>query len=127
MPIIKMVLETKIRASVDLVFDLARSIDLHMESAIGTNEVAVSGRTKGLIELGETTTWRAKHLGFYQTLTVKITEYKRPEMFVDVMLKGAFKSMKHIHCFEQDGESTIMIDVFDIETFLANFLVEKST
>jgi hypothetical protein len=34
-------------------FDLARSIDLHLESTAGTGEKAVAGRTSGLIEMGE--------------------------------------------------------------------------
>lgn len=111
MPLIK--LETVINAPIDKVFDLARSIDLHKSSMQHTNEVAIAGKTEGFIELGETVTWRAKHLGFYQTLTVKITEFEKPFLFVDEMLSGAFKSMRHKHIFKQVGEKTIMIDEFE--------------
>ena len=64
-------LETYISAPIEKVFDLARSIDLHKVSTLGTNEEAIAGRTTGLIELGETVTWQAKHFGLYQKLTVK--------------------------------------------------------
>lgn len=106
-------LETYVEAPVELVFDLARSIDLHKLSTKGTNEEAIAGRISGLIELGETVTWRAKHLGIYQKLTVKITKYDRPYMFEDTMLKGAFKSMKHTHRFEETGDGTKMIDLLE--------------
>ncbi|MBL4753395.1 MAG: SRPBCC family protein [Flavobacteriales bacterium] len=68
------------------------------------------------MELGETVTWRAKHLGVYQKLTVEITQFARPHMFEDVMLKGAFKRMRHVHTFELDETGTIMKDAFEFES-----------
>ena len=72
MPIIKII--TRIKAEPHVVFDLSRSIDFHIESTIHTNEKAIDGRTSGLIQLGESVTWRAKHFGFYQNLTHKINK-----------------------------------------------------
>jgi ligand-binding SRPBCC domain-containing protein len=109
-------LETIISAPLERVFDLSRSIDLHKLSAAHTNEEAIAGRTSGLIELGENVTWRAKHLGVYQKLTVEIVKMDRPTMFEDVMLNGAFKSMRHIHRFIKDGSNTKMIDEFEFES-----------
>ena len=114
MPIIK--LETKITAPVERVFDLARSIDLHKLSTKGTNEEAIAGKTSGLIELNETVTWRAKHFGIYQKLTVKVIEFDRPRLFGDVMIKGTFKRMKHVHRFEKVETGTKMIDEFEFES-----------
>ncbi|WP_317038860.1 hypothetical protein [Chryseobacterium sp. Leaf405] len=65
-------LNTIINADIQTVFDLARDIDLHQKSTSKTNEKAIAGRVSGLIEEGETVTWKAKHLGLYQTLTTKI-------------------------------------------------------
>lgn len=110
MPLIR--LETRIAAPVDRVFDLARSIDAHSASTTGTDERAVAGRTSGLIELGETVTWEARHFGVRQKLTSRITEMNRPEMFVDEMVRGAFSSIRHIHRFEQKGDLTLMHDEF---------------
>lgn len=112
----KIHLETTINADIQTVFDLSRNIDFHQESTSRTNEKAIAGKTIGLIELGETVTWRAKHLGFYQTLTTKIIEMESPKMFIDVMVKGAFKSMKHQHIFEEKEGKTLMIDIFEFES-----------
>lgn len=135
-------LQTIINADTQTVFDLARDIDLHQKSTSKTHEKAIAGRTNGLIELNETVTWRARHLGIYQTLTTKIVSMEMPYQFTDVMLKGAFKSMKHQHIFKQEGKNTIMTDIFEFESplgiigklfnqfflknYLTNFLLERN-
>lgn len=110
MPLIT--LETIINAPQERVFDLARSIDAHMSSTKSTNELAVAGRTSGMIELDETVTWQARHFGIMQHLTVKITEFDRPNFFADEMITGAFKSMQHRHLFSFHESGTIMKDEF---------------
>ena len=110
MPLVR--LETFIEAPKQIVFDVARSIDLHQVSTAQTNEKAVAGRTSGLIELDEWVTWEAKHFGIVQKLTSKITAMDAPDYFVDEMVSGAFKSFKHEHIFEAKGNGTIMIDLF---------------
>jgi ligand-binding SRPBCC domain-containing protein len=112
----KIELLTEIDAPIEKVFDLARSIDLHMESTKQTGEQAIAGRTSGLIESGETVTWRAKHFGIWQTLTSKITEFDRPNFFADEMVKGAFKSFRHEHHFVKVDDHTVMKDVFVFES-----------
>lgn len=112
----KIELLTQINAPTDKVFDLARSIDLHMESTRQTGERAIAGKTSGLIEPGETVTWRAKHFGIWQTLTSKITEFDRPNFFADEMVKGPFKSFRHEHHFIKAEDHTVMEDVFDFES-----------
>ncbi|MDN3692222.1 SRPBCC family protein [Chryseobacterium tructae] len=109
-------LKTLINADIQIVFDLARNIDLHQQSTSRTHEKAIAGRTSGLIEEHETVTWRAKHLGVYQTLTTKIISMKKPDQFTDKMQKGAFKSLHHQHIFKRVGGKTLMIDVFDFES-----------
>ncbi len=47
-------LTTQINAPIERCFDLARSIDLHIESTKQTGEQAIVGCTSGLIGLGET-------------------------------------------------------------------------
>jgi ligand-binding SRPBCC domain-containing protein len=112
----RITLETLINAPVERVFTLSLSIDLHKLSMAKTNEEAIAGRTSGIIQEGEFVTWRAKHLGITQKLTVKITKVKAPNYFRDEMLKGAFKSMHHEHIFEAKGNQTLMIDVFEFES-----------
>lgn len=98
--------------NIALVFNLIRSIDLHIISTNKTNEKAIAGKTSGLIGLNETVTWRAKHLGITQKLTSKVTDYTFPTFFVDEMVKGAFKSFRHEHYLEQKEGVVIIKDVF---------------
>ena len=125
------VLDTIINAPIEKVFDLSRSIDLHIESTKQTGEKAIAGRKSGLIELGETVTWRAKHFGIWQNLTSKITDYTYPTFFADEMVGGAFKSFRHEHHFSVAENGTLMRDVFMFESplgalgKLGNFLFLK--
>lgn len=106
-------LETIIHAEINLVFDLSRSIDLHQVSTAHTEEKVVAGRFSGLIELGETVTWQARHFGIIQQLSSKITAMQKPDLFTDEMVKGAFKAFKHDHFFVSEGQTTLMTDVFN--------------
>ena len=130
MPIIK--LQTRINARKSIVFDLSRSIDLHLLSTAQTNEKAVAGRTSGMISLGETVTWEAKHFGITQRLTTKITEFESPDFFADEMLRGAFRSFRHEHHFSETEGVTTMLDIFDYKSpyglfgKLADFLFLKN-
>lgn len=109
-------LHTKIRADIQVCFDLARSIDLHSISVEHTDEKAIDGRTAGLIELGETVTWQARHFGIRQQLTSKISAMQTPYYFVDEQVKGAFKKLYHQHIFQYDGTYTHMTDIFEFES-----------
>ena len=114
MPVIE--LSTQIAAPVDRVFDLARCIDLHIDSTGKSGERAVAGVTSGLIGLGQEVTWSARHLGVRQHLTVRITAFDRPTYFADTMLRGAFRRMDHQHHFEPTVDGTLMRDVFAFES-----------
>ena len=109
-------LTTFIAAPADRVFDLSRSIDLHKRSMNQYGEVPVAGTTTGLIEQGQEVTWKARHLYKWRFLKVRITEMKRPYEFVDELVTGDFKSMKHQHIFKPCDNGTIMIDLFQFET-----------
>ena len=111
MPAIK--LEISINAPIDRVFDLSRSIDLHMESMNSSRERAVGGVTSGLIEAGQIVTWEAVHFGIRQRLTSEITVCDRPRHLQDVMIRGAFARFVHDHYFEEREGATTMRDIFD--------------
>ena len=108
MPLIE--IHTEIQADLQICFDLSRNIDFHKESLKHTDEIPISGKTTGLIELGESVTWEAKHLGLVRHLTSKITEFEAPNYFVDEMVSGAFKSFKHEHIFQPYEKNTLMIN-----------------
>jgi ligand-binding SRPBCC domain-containing protein len=140
MPVID--LTTPIAAPVERVFDLSRSIELHEASTARTGERAVAGVTTGLIGLGQEVTWRARHFGISQKLTVRITEFERPAHFADTMVRGAFRRMEHHHHFEPSPGGTTMRDVFDFASplgwlgrfvdalvltcYLRKFLIERN-
>jgi ligand-binding SRPBCC domain-containing protein len=107
-------LVTTIAAPRDRCFDLARSVDAHVHSTRGTSERAIAGRLTGLLALDEEVTWRAKHGGFWLTLTSRITTFDRPNHFRDAMTRGPLKRLVHDHYFVDDGQGgTLMRDVFD--------------
>ena len=141
MPVIKLI--TEIHAPIALVFDLSRSVDLHKLSTARSDERVVAGRSSGLVEAGDTITWRARHLGIYQNLTSHITEVVPTSRFTDRMERGAFKRFTHTHLFESDGVNTLMRDEFDytspfgilgvladklfLEKYMAGFLAERNS
>jgi ligand-binding SRPBCC domain-containing protein len=112
----KFILYTKIYSSADVCFNLARSIDLHLETMKHTGEKAIAGVTSGLIGLNETVTWKARHFGVTMKLTSKITACEIPILFADEMVTGPFKMMKHQHLFEQKDGYTLMTDEFVYES-----------
>ncbi|MBL4704175.1 MAG: SRPBCC family protein [Flavobacteriales bacterium] len=141
MPLIE--LQTVIKAPIQICFDEARNLDLHQKSTAQTKEKAIAGKTTGYLELGESVTWRAKHLGFYQELTSTMEELESPHYFKDVMVKGTFKKMEHIHRFKAVENGTLMTDHFYYESpmgvlgkladqlflkrYLTNFIQTKNT
>ena len=106
-------LKTQIAASLEKCFDLARSIDLHIQSMHSTQEKAVAGRTSGLINMNETVTWRAKHFKVAFKMTIKITEMEYPNHFTDEMVTGPFSKLHHHHQFKSLCNKTEMTDVFE--------------
>src|SRR5438552_18839866 len=96
-------LETTIAAPVELCFNLARSIDVHLAAAAGHGQRAVAGVTSGLIGLGETVTWEGHYLLLRRRMTSRIVEFEYPVMFADEMQSGAFERWRHKHTFEQRG------------------------
>ena len=104
---------TEIHAPRQRVFDLSRSIEMHTASTAHTGERAVAGVTRGLMNLEDEVTWRARHFGIWQELTSRITMFDRPRHFRDSLVHGAFRRFDHDHFFSERGDTTLMRDVFD--------------
>lgn len=133
---------TKIKAPINIVFDLNRNIDTHKLSTSKSKETAIEGVTSGLINVNETVTWRGKHFGTYLTHKSLISAMEIPHYFVDEMLEGSFKSFKHQHTFTEDEGVTINKDEIQYETpygffsnifdklllkkYLTNFIIERN-
>ncbi len=107
----KLRVTTWIAAPLSTCFDLARSVDAHVQSAAGTGERVVGGRLSGLLELGDEVTWEARHFGVTQQLSSRITQFRPHTFFQDRMTRGTFRFLEHDHLFEPKGDGTLMTDV----------------
>jgi ligand-binding SRPBCC domain-containing protein len=119
MPVIE--LNTRIIATPEICYKLSLNVDLHKLSASNTGEHIVDGITSGIMKEGDFVTWKAKHFGIWQTLSTRITQEIKYEYFVDEMIAGAFKSMRHEHFFADNLDGTLMKDVFKFESPLGIF------
>lgn len=113
MPLIH--LTTFIKASAKTVFDLSRSVDLHLQSMNEFEEKVVEGKKSGYLELGDEIVWEAKHLYKKRSLKIKITALDFPHYFCDEQIRGDFKKLKHQHFFKPCENGTIIIDYFYFE------------
>jgi ligand-binding SRPBCC domain-containing protein len=108
---------TEIAAPAAVVFDLSRSIDLHMASMRRSGERAVAGVTTGTIGPDQEVTWRARHFGIWWRMSSRIRQFERPKMFVDEQMRGPFAAFRHEHRF--DGEpaagATVMVDLVEFQ------------
>jgi len=114
MPVIQ--IDTPINAPQQRCFYLALSVDLHTLSTHQTQERIVAGVRQGILQLGDTVTFRARHFGVWQTLTSKVTGLENPVYFCDEMQQGPFKRMRHEHYFEKQNNVTLMRDLFEFES-----------
>jgi ligand-binding SRPBCC domain-containing protein len=106
-------LTTAIDAPPERCFDLSLDVDLHTKST-GAREEIAGGVRSGRMRLGDEVTWKAWHFGIPFRMTSSITEYERPDRFVDEQKRGPFATWRHEHRFESDGERrTRMVDLVD--------------
>lgn len=108
---VELELRTQVDAPLERVFAASLSIDDHLGSMAAFGETAVAGVTSGQIGLGETVTWRARHLGLTWRMTSTVSELEPPDRFVDEQVRGPFRSFRHEHLFSRNGSGTIMVDL----------------
>jgi ligand-binding SRPBCC domain-containing protein len=108
---------TEINRPVQVCFDLARDVEVHCRTAEFTGERAVAGRTSGLLDAGDVVTFEGRHFGIRQRLSARIVESVLPHRFVDEMVSGAFRSLRHVHEFRPSVTGgTIMSDTITWES-----------
>lgn len=103
-------LVTDLPTSPDRAFALSLDIGAHLRSMAATGEQAVAGTTSGAIGLGESVTWRARHLGVVWRMTSQVTELEAPHRFVDEQVRGPFARFRHEHTFTAVAGGTRMVD-----------------
>jgi ligand-binding SRPBCC domain-containing protein len=110
-------LETVIAAPVGDCFKLSLSVDAHTASMGPSRERAIGGVTSGVMKLGDTVTWSARHFGIAFRMTAAITEFHYPSRFVDEQLHGPFQRWWHEHTFTEAADGrTVMTDVVEFES-----------
>jgi ligand-binding SRPBCC domain-containing protein len=107
----QLVLITEIAASPSDCFTLSLSVDAHTRSMGESGERAVAGVRGGIMALGDSVTWQARHFGLPFRMTSKITEYVLSERFVDEQTSGPFAAWWHEHRFDASQTHTVMTDV----------------
>jgi ligand-binding SRPBCC domain-containing protein len=107
----RIVLQTLVRAPTARCFDLARSTNAHVASQVDSGERVIAA-PRELLELGDEVTWEARHFGFRQRLTARITQMKSPTVFADDQVSGAFRSFRHVHRFDAVPGGTLVVDDF---------------
>jgi ligand-binding SRPBCC domain-containing protein len=106
-------IETELDASPERAFALSLDIGAHERSMAATGEQAVAGTTTGTIGLGESVTWRARHLGVVWQMTSQVTALEAPHRFVDEQIRGPFARFRHEHRFEPSAHGTRMVDTVE--------------
>ena len=109
-------ISTRIASTKADAFDLARNVDAHLRSLDHSNERAIGGVTTGLMELDDEVTWRATHFGIPFRMTSRITEFDRPDRFVDEQVRGPFGWFRHVHRFTGEDGDISMIDEVEFES-----------
>lgn len=107
-----------IRATPQRVFDACRSVDIHLKAAEGIAARAVAGRTSGLSELGDSTTWSARFFGLRFRLSTTITHAVAPFELDDTMTRGLFRSFGHQYRIQENDDSggeVLLRDTFSFQ------------
>jgi ligand-binding SRPBCC domain-containing protein len=95
---------TLIHADKDVVFDLELDIDVHAASVHGSGETATTSTGRRQLALGDEVTFHARHFGLPWRMTTRITDYERPDRFVDEQIRGPFRVLRHEHHFHDLGD-----------------------
>ncbi|MFZ2492584.1 MAG: SRPBCC family protein [Thermoanaerobaculia bacterium] len=102
---------TWIDAPQEVCFDLARDVAAHAESAAFSGERLVApGRLDGILETGDLVCFEGRHFGMRQRFCARITHVDRPHLFVDEMVEGIFRRLRHDHEFTPSNGGTLMTD-----------------
>ena len=97
--------EVRVQAPAERCFDLARSVELHVDSATDIAARLVGGRMRGLSANGDCTIWSARFLGVRFAMTTCIENFAPPFGFGDRLTRGLLRKFAHVYRFipQPDG------------------------
>ena len=96
-----------INAPIERCFLLSTSIEL-VQWTLGMR--AVSGKTSGMVEMGDRLIWAGWKFGLPQMHETVITAYRRPHFFQDTMGRGRFRTFAHDHSLTEIDGQTLLHD-----------------
>ena len=108
--------EVRVRAPAERCFDLARSVDLHVDSATDIAARAIDGKTHGLSGAGDETKWSARFCGVRFAMTTRVGDFAPPMGFGDRLTRGLLRQFGHVYRFTPlPGGGCTMMDELTIE------------
>lgn len=105
----------EIAAPLEVVFDLCRSVDFHLEAAKTIQAKAIGGQKTGLSEEGAVTVYSARFYGCRFQLTMEISDFHPPFEFRDSMTRGLFTHFSHHYLLTPIAEGCLLKDTFSFE------------
>lgn len=100
-----------INAPIEVVFDLARDVEVHARGLAHTHErVRPPGRTRGLLVTGDLVSFRARHFGLPWRYEARVEVCEPPTRLVDVQERGPWRSMRHEHRLAATGAGTLLTE-----------------
>ncbi|MEP7257158.1 MAG: cell division protein [Flavitalea sp.] len=106
-------LTTFVAAPVGRVFDLSRNLAVCKYVFHSRKEIFTSGAGSTLLVSGETATITAKHAGKTRSCMLRLTDLRKPLLFVEEQVKGDMQHFRHEHHFKEVNNGTIMIDMIE--------------
>ena len=93
---------TAIHAPIDRCFQLSTCLAL-VQQELGFR--AVSGRTTGFVQAGDTVRWEGWQLGLKHFHVTKISGFDYPTFLQDTMLDGRFQHFQHDHHLRESHDA----------------------
>lgn len=111
--------QREVRAEPEVVFDLCRSIDFHLQAAQSIQARAVAGQTTGLAGEGCETVYSARFFGFRFRLRMRVGGVDPPHEFRDEMVQGLFSHFSHHYRITASEGGCLLEDTFAFSLPLA--------
>ena len=103
-----------VNAPIERCFDITRSIEAHEDTSILIKGKAVGGKTRGLSELGDETTWSARFLGCRFKVRTRIIEMNAPHEICEQRVSGIPRHFDHRYSLTSTEDGTLIEDAFTI-------------
>ena len=106
---------TFMEQSAEVVFDLTRHVGLQRDALSDYNQEAVAGTRFGLLNAGETITWRARHFFRDRLFRLRVVEMIPSDRLILEQAMGPFLSFRQERYVKPCENGTILIDLVHYE------------